>query len=429
MKVHLVSKIGDQRGSHNSIDLSQIAASGGAGDIYLCEEDQEILVKVYRSESDRSLYEEKVISMVERPPILPDLEVSKKKFPQVTWPRKIAISPAGDFLGFSMTKMDLNECVSLERFLQRRMRQHEGLPEFYGHRISIAHNLAVLVDALHAKGHHVIDLKPQNCFVHRSKLFVSILDSDGMSISGGESLRYPATQYTEEYIAPESMKKRPSELARKQDLFALAVIIFRLLNNGIHPFQSGARGPAKTIHQMVERKRYAYGLDGPGALIPNGQSIHEYFPNDIRESFDKAFRSSRHRPEASEWRSLLQGIIKDTSGAVSRCDQFPEEHLDLGLGCGMCRVQARSRRPVKTQTSKRNFLTARAGTPKSRAAAYKGAPSTAANVTRPSIKNGHSLRDAEKEVAKKFPLTMKIGFIMSVIVPFLVIFSRALNAY
>ena len=427
MKVHLVSKIGDQRGSHNSIDLSQIAASGGAGDIYHCEEDEEILVKVYRSDSDRNLYKEKVISMVERPPILTDLEVSKKKFPQVTWPKKIAVSTGGEFLGFSMTKMDLNECVSLERFLQRRMRQYEGLPEFYGHRISIAHNLSVLVEALHSKGHYIIDLKPQNCFVHRSKLFVSILDSDGMSINGGGSLRYPATQYTEEYIAPESIRKLPSELSQKQDLFALAVIVFRLLNNGIHPFQSGARGPAKTIHQMVERKRYAYGLDGPGTLIPNGQSIHEYFPHNIRNSFDRAFKSSRRRPEASEWRLLLQGIIENTDGAISRCDQFPQEHLDLGPGCGMCSVQARSKGP---SSSKTRLRTPHKGTfiSKNKVGGYKSALTTASNVARSSVKNGPSLMEAEKEIAKRFPITVKTGFVLSIIIPFFVIFARAIDA-
>lgn len=53
---------------------------------------------------------------------------------------------------------------------------------------------------------------------------------------GGE--RFPAGQFTAEYLAPEFQKtgKVPEKQEEWQDRFALAVILFQLLNFGLHPY-------------------------------------------------------------------------------------------------------------------------------------------------------------------------------------------------
>lgn len=325
------------------LTLGKIIASGGAGDIRVCEQDPNLVIKMYKSSSDASKYKTKLAVMLKTPPLLPILDIDGEPFHQLTWPKDLVIDEQGRFAGYRMPKISLNQSVSLERFLQRRMREHEGLPEFYAHRINAAHNLAVVVEALNKRGHHIIDLKPQNCFMHRSKLYLTLLDCDGFSISSEEGMVFPAYQYSEEYIAPEFLKKLPEELGEHQDRFALAVIVFKLLNNGIHPFQAGMKTAQKTISQMVSEKKYAYGVKGSKNLIPHNQSLHEYFPDELREAFDRAFTSKTNRPSASEWRELLHDIHNNKSGLVERCEQNPSEHLDLGKGCGHCAIaQGRS---------------------------------------------------------------------------------------
>lgn len=62
-----------------------------------------------------------------------------------------------------------------------------------------------------------------------------MFDCDGFSIQG-EQARFPAEFVSEEYIYPEGMAQSCEDMGEEQDKFALAVIIFKLLNNGIHPF-------------------------------------------------------------------------------------------------------------------------------------------------------------------------------------------------
>lgn len=53
------------------------------------------------------------------------------------------------------------------------------------------------------------------------------------------------------------------EMGEEQDKFALAVMIFKLLNNGIHPFSGVPRkndGEMLTIQNRIEEYHYAYGL-------------------------------------------------------------------------------------------------------------------------------------------------------------------------
>ena len=321
------------------ITLGKTLASGGAGQIKLCEQDTGLVAKVYHENVDISLYEQKLEAMLKNPPLLQPLKVDEKIFPQLSWPSALIIDKNNSFVGYLMPRMSLNSSVSLERFLQKRMRRHEKLPEYYGHRINIAYNLSTIVESLHMKGHYIIDLKPQNCFIHRSKMYVTVLDSDGFSILDAQKKRYPAFQFTEEYIAPEFISKSPSSLGKNQDNFALAVIIFKLLNNGIHPFQAVMKRKQKTIHEMVRERKYSYGRNGPKNLIPNYQSIHQFFPNDLRDLFDRAFIEKDRRPNASDWKLLLRKFAESDNSQMQRCEKNPSEHIDFGLGCGFCAME------------------------------------------------------------------------------------------
>ena len=266
------------------LTLGKVIASGGAGEIRICEQDRNLVIKLYKNKAELKNYQEKIEAMSAAAPFLGDLKRGKDEIPQISWPSDYVVSQTGGFLGYRMPKMNLTSLYRLNGF-SKRMRRHENFPEFVGHRINIAYYLCAALAALHERGHYVVDLKPQNCFVHRSSMVVTLLDSDGFSILGKNGERFPAYQFSEEYIAPEGIKKSPTELGENQDLFALAVIIFKLLNNGVHPFQAGMSRARKTIQEMVAGKRYAEGESGRGSLIPNAQSVHNYFPTELRQMF------------------------------------------------------------------------------------------------------------------------------------------------
>jgi hypothetical protein len=162
---------------------------------------------------------------------------------------------------------------------------------------------------------------------------MAILDTDGFSINGAR--RLPARQFSDEYIAPEAQDKKPEQLGLEQDLFALTVIIFRLLNNGIHPYQGVDAGNHPTnLQERINAGLYAYGCAPHASVEPAPASIHHYFENDTRYLFDDAFQATTARPTAEEWRSHLHGLI--TNKVLAKCAINPKEHAHFTRGCGLC---------------------------------------------------------------------------------------------
>jgi eukaryotic-like serine/threonine-protein kinase len=332
--------------------LGKRVAGGGAGDIHLSPDCPGQVIKIYRDPRDRRSYHPKIEAMLAAPPRIPSLKHKGKERHQVAWPRLIAEAKDGGFLGFAMPEIDFSSSISLERMLQKRMREKSGLPEFYGYRISVAYNLAACVSELHAQGHHIIDMKPVNCRIYTDSMTLALLDCDGFSILS-ENARFEAGQFTPEYIAPEATGRLPQDLGIEQDLFALAVIIFRLLNNGLHPFQAKlANGQSGgTLQEMIEAEYYPYSISGSPFCFPARQSIHESFPTDIRKAFDQAFLRE-NRPTAAKWRDLLRQYADPSSGQLIRCDAEPKSHAHFGNGCGWCHMQANmatARRPIHSR--------------------------------------------------------------------------------
>ncbi len=323
--------------------LEKRLGGGAAGDIYRVAQHPELVAKIYRTPEDRRQYQGKVEDMLRRAPNLPPIVEGGKTYVQIAWPAAILSDRAGDFLGFVMPIVDFKAATELENVLQRSSRQNLGLPEFYGGRLLLAANLAALMAELHAQAHYFIDMKPVNVRFYPGAWYLAILDTDGFSIQGTQ--RWPAHQFSFEYIAPEAAGKKPAQLGIEQDLFALAVIVFRLLNNGVHPYQGIDRqGNAPTaIQDRIFAGLYAYGRAPSSRVAPARASIHESLEDSTRSLFDRAFTGHpASRPTAREWNDHLRKLI--TGKIFTRCTVRPNEHGHFSKGCGLCTLdQQRAR--------------------------------------------------------------------------------------
>lgn len=335
-------------GDFSEILLDQKKAQGGAGEIWTIRNHPDFVAKVYHEDVEQENYEHKVKMMLANKPAFEIYEEAGKRYPELTWPVSI-IRENKQFIGYVMPKLDFATTSNLERFLHKKSRQIDGITNFAGHRFNVAYNLAYNLNKVHQAGHLVVDLKPQNILVERKNLYVSILDTDGFMIKCEGSQTYPAKQYTPNYVAPEFISKKPEEATVQQDLFALAVIVFQLANNGIHPFQAGMKRASKTIQEMVEKKYYAYGLNGSGRFIPSKFSEHTYWPNELRSAFDQAF-GSKDRPSAEEWQKLLLKFTSPKFGVVGRCTEN-SDHIQYLGECSQCGV---INHLVRSQNEKRN---------------------------------------------------------------------------
>ena len=341
----------------DSIELGERIGGGGAGDVYRIEGRPGEVAKIYKTKRGRDAYEKKIEAMLAAPASLDPIKKGSRVLHQLAWPTLILEDRQRNFLGFVMPEIDFDAALSLERLLQKRSRANSGIPEAYGHRVVTAYNAAFLVARLHEKGHHVVDLKPINALFYRENMQLVLVDCDGFSILGTDRARYPAEQFTTGYIAPEFLKRKPKGLGEEQDRFALAVIVFRLLNNGLHPYQGRPlQGPGasagSTLEENLAAGLYAYGQALDPRLGPAVASIHESFSQELRDLFDRAFGKPGGRPSAQEWQNVLYKYADPKRGGLKKCAKNPEEHAHFGQGCGLCALEARISRPIKSRPTR-----------------------------------------------------------------------------
>lgn len=323
-----------------SLVLGKLIKSGGAGSVYLLPGAPAQVAKLYHPHLDRAANRRKLEAMLELTPELPDQLENGKRYVQIAWPQAAVFDGQGGFAGFVMPLLDMAQTAELEQIMQERQARAAGLPTGLGPKLTLAANLAAVIDALHQQQHYVVDLKPVNLRFYRDSLYIAMLDCDGFSIQG-HAERFPAEQFTADYLAPEFQRKgMPAGTEMAQDRFALAVVIFQLLNFGIHPY-SGRPNSAQVATDIPGRIRdgcYAYGLKRHKQLAPNVTSGHALMPPELRAMFDRAFSPSPkpQRPSAADWAQLLRGYAQRSGGKLVVCAANPEHQHFAGQGCAAC---------------------------------------------------------------------------------------------
>ena len=318
-------------------------AGGGDATVHALPGDPARVAKLYRDPAAEPRRRAKLEAMLAAPPSGREVGHGGRRYVQLAWPEALVEragegEAAGPPAGFVMARVDLDDALVLDHALTARARRAAGLDDDYRFRAAAARNLAAAVAALHAQGHHVVDLKPSNVHVYRGAAFVAVLDCDGMSVAGRGGERFPAHQYTDGYIAPEALRARakPEALGEAQDRFALAVVVFRLLCNGLHPFQGVPRDSAvpTTDGARAAAGLYPYGA-GAGRLDPPPSSVYGAFDPATRALFDRAFGGRPDgRPTAAAWRDHLGRLL---DGGLRPCPRDPAHAVfPGGERCRMC---------------------------------------------------------------------------------------------
>jgi len=320
------------------VALDATGKSGGAGEIFAIDSKPGFLAKIYHattSQAHLAQYQRKIQWMVDNKPALPQIPAEYQDIVQLAWPEALILRQSR-FVGFAMQKIAFDRTLELDYLLNRRQAVQEGFDTDYGKLVTVSINLASLINCLHEKRIAIVDLKPMNVKVYKAELYVSILDCDGFHIATDE-FRSNAPQVTPEYLASEFHDKSVAH-PEAQDRFALATIIFRLLNYGIHPFTGVApdhKNYATELAGRIKQGLYPYGRVAHKRVRKVPASVHEAFPDSLRELFDRAFTSSGYsRPSAHEWVCALASYASKDSGQMSPCSKG---HLRFsGRPCPTC---------------------------------------------------------------------------------------------
>lgn len=342
-----------------TLRLGRLLKSGGAGSVFLVENAPGEVAKLYHPNADLALYERKLGAMLKLCPDLPDRVENGRRHVQIAWPRSLLRNGSGKLLGFVMPELDIEATSDLEHVLNERQAREAGLPTALGPKLTLAANLAAVVNELHRQRHYVVDFKPLNLRFYRESLYVAMLDCDGFSIQGSNE-RFPAGHFTADYLAPELHGSSVgSSDEEAQDRFALAVVVFQLLNFGIHPYSGRSRdGRVPTdLPGRIRGNHYAYGRTASRSALPMATSGHAQMPDSLRKLFDRAFAGSPgDRPSALEWRDVLQRYAVRQTALVVTCAANREHQHFVGQGCGAChreRVIAKAASAAPSQRRRR----------------------------------------------------------------------------
>lgn len=275
--------------------LTQKLGSGGEGDVYAVRGRPEWAAKVYAPRNRTAEREQKLVYMVENPPRDPFDGPEHLAF---AWPIELLYDEGRRFLGFVMPRLKLERSALLFQVYHPLEARKRGLS--WKFRLAVAHNLAVVLEELHAKGYVVGDLNESNFLVQHDGL-VTLVDCDSIQVRAGRRVFHCRVQKPE-YTPPELQGKSYSALTLcpEHDAFALAVLIFFLLMQGRHPFagkgvqtpEEGIRG-GKSILRGLEP---VVGTPSPAILSPS-----------LRRLFVRAFGPGpRARPRAAQWKKALE---------------------------------------------------------------------------------------------------------------------------
>jgi len=301
-----------------NLPSTPLTTKGGEGIIFDIIGQPGLVAKIYKSGKASIDKERKLIRMVNFPP-------DKSVLSQVAWPLDVLYN-TGQFVGFVMPKMDINEDLNVIYEYGPSAKYPDIQWET---KITIAENLCFVLRYIHDSKYVCGDLNPKNISVDLRTGFVTFLDTDSYHITDGKNT-YRCDVGMPEYLPVEIQKKMRggSNLATAAlptfsadtDNFALAIHIFQLLMNGVHPFacavipsQSSVTAPQPSDN--IEGGKFPFMQKISGIRIPVFAPKITILPKDIQDLFKRAFidghKSHSDRPKPDEWYTALDSLTQN----------------------------------------------------------------------------------------------------------------------
>ena len=288
-----------------SITLLKEIANSGEAKVWRTNQNG-YLAKIYHSPTPERV--QKLAVMIANPPTEPNSHLHHVSF---AWTKSVLKNAQGDFVGFLMPEIkDGKELIDVYNPRRRKALKLEIDWRFLH---TTALNIVSIIEALHAAGYVLGDIKPQNILVNNRAL-PSIIDTDSFQVINPKNVKvYRCLVGSPGYTPPELMGKDFDIIEQTEihDRFRLGVIIYQLLFGGNNHFQgkwTGAGEPPEP-DEIIRRGLWLY---SPNSLIePVARTIPMIIVHPaIRECFLKCFNDGHKnpnlRPTAREWLEALR---------------------------------------------------------------------------------------------------------------------------
>lgn len=355
------------------LPISHEIGSGGMGIVYRLGNvlgTGNLVAKIFKNPIDpKNPSLAKLQAMMARPPEHIYEVINGVGYTQFAWVRHLIVGEHDELIGYAMPELDFDRSLSLNPFMYpREAAKLTAYQQSLNYRVQLCANISALMADLHGHGHAFIDFKEANMRLMPEPstgmdddykgFIVGFIDCDSYRITGSDGSVYPSPVISPEMTSPEYHEHKDIGLLdEKHDRFVLAIELFKILNNGIHPFyfipvSDRLKNAAhRNTDQFIKERLYAYGLQPQPEIAPLKNSIHVCWDDQTRAMFDKAFLSTNptDRPSAAEWENHLRGLVQHRQFKV--CENYPNDasHIHfVGKPCHRCLFLTVPNNPLTT---------------------------------------------------------------------------------
>lgn len=314
---------------------------GGEGGVYDIIERPDKVAKIY-SEKNRTEYREKKIKAM--------IESRRFDMKDCSWPDTI-LYQNGRFCGYVMKKV-----TALQSMIDFYVYDNRGKYPWQLF-VQVARNLCAAVNNVHEIGHVIGDLNPNNVMVEPSNGMITLVDTDSYHIRSKNGEVFRCSVYVPEFVPAELQLVSPKEanFTEATDNFSLAVLIFRLLMNGVHPFSCRRNTPG-SLSRFQPDNNIRFGICPFFPEFQDRLSIPilapglEVLPSYVHELFRRAFidghKEPSKRPNAEEWFNALSRLLSE----LVACENVRVHAYYKGLhACPWCRLNSRIKEAQQAQ--------------------------------------------------------------------------------
>ena len=355
------------------LPISHEIGSGGMGIVYRLGNllgTGNLVAKIFKNPTDpKNPSLAKLQAMMARPPEHIYEVINGVGYTQFAWVRHLIVGEHDELIGYAMPELDFDRSLSLNPFMYpREAAKLTAYQQSLNYRVQLCANISALMADLHGHGHAFIDFKEANMRLMPEPstgmdddykgFIVGFIDCDSYRITASDGSVYPSPVISPEMTSPEYHEHKDIGLLdEKHDRFVLAIELFKILNNGIHPFyfipvSDRLKNAAhRNTDQFIKERLYAYGLQPQPEIAPLKNSIHVCWDDQTRAMFDKAFLSTNptDRPSAAEWENHLRGLVQHRQFKV--CENYPNDasHIHfVGKPCHRCLFLTVPNNPLTT---------------------------------------------------------------------------------
>jgi DNA-binding helix-hairpin-helix protein with protein kinase domain len=328
-------------------------AGGGEAGIHALAGEAELVAKIYHHPTEERAA--KLAAMLAAPP---PVKQTSGGHVAVAWPMGRLLDDDGRVAGYLMPRVTKAKVICDVYNPSARQRK---CPLFHhGYLIRSARNLAAAVRTVHEAGYVIGDLNESNVLVSNQAL-VTLIDADSFQVRAGEQV-FRCRVGKPEYTPPELQGVFFADQNRvaEHDCFALAVLIFQLLMQGMHPFAGVYAGSDEppSLPERIAAGHWPYAWEGAGPIQPSPNAPPwSILPAGVQELMWRCFDDGHHnvslRPSARDWQQALEEAEKELAACAINEQHVFARGLDVCPWCLLDQQQGHDPFPSREELKKR----------------------------------------------------------------------------